>query len=59
MLYRRMRLRATHIWHLVDQHASHYMGKMSESDFGFDRVQKFGFENSECEPIEISKELRT
>ena len=38
--------------HLIDQHASHCMGKMSESDFGFDRVQKFGFENSESEPIE-------
>ena len=38
--------------HLIDQHASHCMGKMSESDFGFDRVRKFGFENSESEPIE-------
>ena len=28
--------------HLIDQHASHCMGKMSESDFGFDRVRKFG-----------------
>ena len=28
------------------------MGKMSESDFEFDRVRKFGFENSESEPIE-------
>ena len=28
------------------------MGKMSESDFGFDRVPKFGFENSESELIE-------
>ena len=28
------------------------MGKMSESDFGFDRVPKFGFETSESEPIE-------
>ena len=30
--------------HLIDQHASHCMGKMLESDFGF--------ENSESEPIE-------
>ena len=41
-------------FHLIDQHASHCMGKMSESDFGFDRVRKFGFENSESEPIERS-----
>ena len=33
--------------HLIDQHASHCMGKMSESDFGF--------ENSESEPIERSE----
>ena len=38
--------------HLIDQHASHCMGKMSESDFGFDRVRKFGLENSESVPIE-------
>ena len=31
-------------FHLIDQHASLCMGKMSESDFGF--------ENSESEPIE-------
>ena len=30
--------------HRIDQHASHCMGKMSESDFGF--------ENSESEPKE-------
>ena len=40
------------IHHLIDQHASHCMGKMSESDFGFDRVRKFAFENSESAPIE-------
>ena len=28
--------------HLIDQRASHCMGKMSESDFAFDRVRKFG-----------------
>ena len=31
-------------YHLIDQHASHCMGEMSESDFGF--------ENSKFEPIE-------
>ena len=38
--------------HLIDQHASLCMGKMSESDFGFDQVRKFGFEKLEPEPIE-------
>ena len=28
------------------------MGEISESDFEFDRVRKFGFEDSESEPIE-------
>ena len=34
--------------HLIDQHASHYMGKMSESDFDMFLT----FENSKIEPIE-------
>ena len=38
--------------HLIDQHASHCMGKMSESDFGLDQVRNIGFENLEFEPIE-------
>ena len=40
------------LFHLTDQHASHCMGKLSESDVGFDRVRKFGFDNSESEPTE-------
>ena len=44
-------------YHLIDQHASHCMDKLSESDFGFDQVRKFGFENSESEPIKRNCKL--
>ena len=29
-------------FHLIAQHASHCMGKMSESDFGFDQLRNSG-----------------
>ena len=51
-LYKKYGLTWKRLDHLINQHASHCMGKMSESDFGFDRVRKFGFKNSESEPIE-------
>ena len=35
------------------------MGKMSESDFGFDRVRKFGFENSNSKIRNLSPQKGT
>ena len=60
----------TALMHHIDQHASHCMGKMSESDFGFEYLESepverncrfdhlsakhFRFEDSAPEPIQRS-----